>query len=390
MAFYLQRNMRKIAVPKIFVNGLNAKSGGGKSILTNFLTLLATKGSPYQFIVIVPNSYDYSIFSSSEIKIIPMPIFSATLCIPFVNSFYLPFLVRKLKVDLIFNLADIPIPTNIKQIFLFDWPYAVYPNSPAWKLGDLKSFLIRKLKLFFFKKYLIYVDTIIAQSESIKRRLEIYYNLKFIKVIQNAVSVDNISANNIHDFKLGSGLKLLCLSYYYSHKNIEIFLPLAQIIKAKGLNIKIITTIEAHHNKKALIFLQKLKSESLDKIIINIGSVPMSLVPSLYTQIDGLLLPTLLESFSGTYVEAMFHKKPIFTSNLDFATDVCSDAAFYFDPYDANQILDRILECINEPINKQIKIERGLEVLEKLPSWDQAFDKYIELFTMVLDIKNEP
>ena len=30
-------------------------------------------------------------------------------------------------------------------------------------------------------------------------------------------------------------------------------------------------------------------------------------------------MPTLLESFSGTYVESMYFEKPILTSDLDFA-----------------------------------------------------------------------
>jgi len=65
-------------------------------------------------------------------------------------------------------------------------------------------------------------------------------------------------------------------------------------------------------------------------------------VPSLYAQSDALLMPTLLESFSGTYVEAMFHKIVILTSKLDFAEDVCGESAFYFDPTSPEDILASI------------------------------------------------
>ena len=51
-----------------------------------------------------------------------------------------------------------------------------------------------------------------------------------------------------------------------------------------------------------------------------------------------MILPTLLESFSATYIEAMFHGKTILTSDLDFARDVCGEAAFYFDPLNPQSI----------------------------------------------------
>jgi hypothetical protein len=51
----------------------------------------------------------------------------------------------------------------------------------------------------------------------------------------------------------------------------------------------------------------------------------MSDVPKWYKATQALLLPTLLESFSGTYIEAMHFERPIFTSNLDFAKEVCEN-----------------------------------------------------------------
>ena len=105
----------------------------------------------------------------------------------------------------------------------------------------------------------------------------------------------------------------------------------------------------------------------------------MKSVPSLYRYCDGLLLPTLLESFSQTYVEAMYYKKPIFTSDLDFAHDACRDSAFYFDPHSAENIYNTISPAFSNPELISEKVRKGKERLSLFPDWHQACKMYLEL-----------
>jgi glycosyltransferase involved in cell wall biosynthesis len=110
----------------------------------------------------------------------------------------------------------------------------------------------------------------------------------------------------------------------------------------------------------------------------------MADVPSLYRQVDALLLPTLLESFSGTYVEAMFHGKPIFTSNYEFATDVCQGAALYFDPLDVLDIFQCIRLATDNPNLIVQKIVAGKDRLRSMLNWNQAFDAYMAIINGML------
>ena len=366
---------------KIFVNGLNAKAGGGKSILTNFLTLLSQRPTNDCYWFLVPDASVYQSFRQDHIYISDLPgLYRNNFFFPLVNRWVLPRLVRENACQLVFNLSDVPMPTSAKQVFLFDWSYAVFPESPAWQLLDFNSWLIRKAKLFYFKQYLNYVDVMIAQTHLMKVRLEKLYGLRNVEVCANAVSLENLKGGATHNFQLGDGLKLLYLSYYYPHKNIEIFLPLAEEIRARKKTIRIIITIAPEQHRKSKEFLHQVEARGLGDVICNIGPVAMKDVPSLYAQTDGLLMPTLLESFSGTYVEAMFHGKPIYTSALDFAKAVCGDAAYYFDPSNHHEILERILESQDDPEGKSLKIEAGKQILAGLPTWEQVFLKYLQLF----------
>lgn len=369
----------------VFINGISAKSGGGRSILTNLLKAAQEVDDGYWFTVAVPSLEGYEKLATEKIHLVPMGGHSHTILIPYTSVISIPRLISRLKPDLLFNLADIPVSTSIPQVFLFDWSYAAFPNSPAWKLSSPADRLVRRAKLAMFRRLLCHVDVLVAQNEVLADQLRRIYGFETIPVVNNAVSIDNLSAGHEVDFSLGDGYKLLCLSAYYSHKNIEIFIPLAQKIKASRLNIKIITTIDPAQNKAAETFLSKIKSNCLGDIIKNVGSVPMHYVPSLYRQTDALLLPTLLESFSGTYVEAMFHRKAILTSDLPFARGVCKDGAFYFDPLNADSIFDAILDASNNPGGREARQRIADHLLEGMPSWNEAYGLFTTIFTQALD-----
>lgn len=371
----------------ILINGLNSKTAGGKSILNNYLSILIKNSDKNNYFVLTPNCAEYIHFSNEWIKIIDINQYLKNVMLfPFVYLIILPRMLMRLKIDVVFNLADIPIATKIKQIFLFDWAYAVYPESIVWKLMDKKGLVNRRVKLFLFKKNLKYIDTIIAQSKVMKERLESIYGLRGVKIIPNAVSSENLSKGDFFDFKLPIGTKLLYLTHYYSHKNLEIFIPIAKEILKYNLPYKLIITIDRSQHKSAEKFLINIKRDNLESVIHNIGPIKMSLVPSLYQQCDGLLMPTLLESFSGTFVEAMFHNLPILTSNFDFAIDICGEAAYYFDPLDKNSIIGAINLAFQNQELKEKKIVIGKEKLNELLTWEQVFKK-IQIIINDLNVK---
>lgn len=366
---------------RIFINGVNSKAGGGKSILNNYLALLMQNDLDYYYYVLTPKKEDYLKYSCNTIEIIDIQDFyKKNLLFPILIKFVLPKLIKDLKIDVIFNLGDVVIPSLAKQVYLFDWPYAVYPESIIWNRMDIQSYVTRKIKLLFFKSYLRHSSIIIAQSDTMRDRLKAIYDLKSIAVIPNAVSLDNMTGGESINFNLPADrLKLLYLTYYYPHKNIEILLPLAKRIKELNLPYCIVITIEANQHRKAKQFLDKVSTEGLYDIIINIGPVSMPNVPSLYAQCDALLMPTLLESFSGTYVEAMYHGKPILTSRYDFASDVCGESAFYFDPLNSESILTAIQLMVKDENLRNQRIDEGKSQLKRLLTWPQAFKKYNEL-----------
>ncbi len=362
----------------ILINGLSAHSGGGPLFLTNYLTTLNKRNHHNKYYVLPPKNFDFQKFESDNIAIVKInKIFNKTAMIPITYQYYLPKLIKSLEIDVIFNLADVPIPTkNIKQVFMFDWPYAVYPESHVWKIMDLKSFILRKIKLFFFKSFLPSISHWVVQTNAIKNRLKSMYNAQNITVIPNAVTLEHTQKTTFYDFQLPKGTLLLCLSRYYPLKNLEIFIPLAEEIKKRGLNYKIIITIDESQHRKVKSFLSLIKDCGLDDIIINIGPVEVKNAPSLYEQCDGLLMPSLIETYCNPYVESMYHKRLILTSDMDFSREVCGDAAIYFNPLNHLSILEAIEKVYSNDILKEEKIRQGSMKIEKLHSWNELVKMY--------------
>ena len=64
---------------------------------------------------------------------------------------------------------------------------------------------------------------------------------------------------------------------------------------------------------------------------------------------------------------------PILTSNLDFARQICGDAALYFDPWNAISMKDAILDFYNNPEIAARMVEKGAQrILGTYQTWDSV------------------
>ncbi len=370
----------------ILINGLKAKAGGGKSIFENYLELLRNNQDGNVYFVLTPNKLKYENIKDDHLLIVEIPgIFKGNLLFPLLYGIIFPRLLQKLRIDIIFNLGDIIIPTIIPQVFLFQWAYAVYPETVVWERMNLISYLTRWTKVRLIKKNIHLPRVVIAQTENIKQRLKNLYNLENVVIVPNAVSLENIKVDSRRDFNLPQNkIKLVYVANWAEHKNIEILVPLALEISRKKLPYCVVVTIDPGKKIEAKTFLKKVRQFDLGNIIINVGRVPMQDIGALYSQCDALLMPTLLESYGLPYIEALYHSKTILTSDMDFAHDVCGEAAFYFDPEDHEDILRKIIEAAGNKSLREEKIKIGRDRIADLLTWEQVFERYQTLLKETL------
>ena len=359
----------------VLVNGISARTGGGKEIFDSFLSELLHDPDPGQkFVVVSSGSHRAGQRTTEHVAFLDVPApLRRRSALALYYLAYLPLLVRRHDVQLILNFADLVIPTRSRQIYFFDWSYLVYPDSPVWRRMGSVEYVARRAKLHMIRCLLGYPTLTLAQSELMGERLKELPGMKRVEVVPSAISPSRFATGVDHDFHLPtSRVKLLCLANYAPHKNIELVLPVARRMKAAGRSVTIVTTLAGRTGGERRL-LRAVELEGLHDFVINVGAVDPSRVSALYRQCDALFFPTLLESFGLPFYEAMYLERTIITSDLDFARDACGDAAFYFDPFNPSSALEAILEAFEDDHRRADKIRRGKERVLSKPEWPQVY-----------------
>lgn len=268
---------------------------------------------------------------------------------------------------------------HVKHICGFADGWCYYPKTIAYSklrfIDRIKRKLLSAYKLHHLKKE---VDFLFIETDDARKRLTeiLDYDTNKIVTINNTYSnIYNKSltddANIIGDREIGE-VRFLLLSANYPHKNISILNEMIPLLKDKIQSFKFILTIPKDE-------IDRLISPEISNWIINIGPVDVNDCLKLYNECDFLFLPTLLETFTSTYPEAMKMGKLILTSKLPFAKDICGDAAIYFDPLDPMEIVDEIVKIINKPAKIKAIIEEGFDRVQIFPTAKERAESLLQL-----------
>ena len=162
------------------------------------------------------------------------------------------------------------------------------------------------------------------------------------------------------------------LTGYCTHKNLEIIPKVFERYRKELEGVAVVLTISPEQSPQARKLLATIQARGLGANIVTVGPLPQEDLAAYYTHTDALFLPTLLELFSGTYIEAMTYGRPVLTSNRDFSRAVCGNAAEYFDPVDPQSICRSILKLKNDPQLRRALVEAGEAMVRtRAYSWDE-------------------
>ncbi len=300
------------------------------------------------------------------------------------------------------RLLDIEAATKPDLVFTFSGPaYARFRNfhlvgcSTGWithstwtayrSLGSLRAYVLYAIrfvyKWFWFRRANAWVVQTETARRGLARRLRL--PLDRITVILNTCGERYLQHQGAQPFPQPTTerpLRILCFSAAHKHKNLEILPALAKELAQRRPNLpfRIVVTLPPSHwiTKQVMARAEQL---GVTHLIENRGPIPVAQGPELYRSCDICLLPTLLETFSANYPEAMAIGLPIVTTDLDFAHDVCDDAALYYRPRDAGGAADAIERLLDDRQLWERLIARGKEVLERYPTPHERYEQYIRL-----------
>jgi len=166
---------------------------------------------------------------------------------------------------------------------------------------------------------------------------------------------------------------LLYVGNVKPHKNlIKLIEAYKQLHRQKKINIPLRIVGEAKKFITGLPELKKDISESSWSQWINFtGWVDDNELRNQYENAAALVLPSLYEGFGLPPLEAMACGCPCLVSKVASLPEICGDAVIYCDPYDVNDIADKIYTIIE---NRQLQaklVSKGYERI-KLFNWEKT------------------
>lgn len=292
---------------------------------------------------------------------------------------------KSLNIDLILNFGDIPARAPIKQLFYFDWPYAVYNNLSLWLRFKPKEIISKLAKRLYLLLTINRCNSFIVQTNTMKNRLRSINKKINIYVVD--VGFDEIEAKNYqsNEVIINETPTLIYPTAMYPHKNMHILIDVAKILKLQNFKVKFELTIDSLSGNTEANFCKKILKAGLKDYFVFLGRLDRSALLEKIKNSTAIIMPTLIETYGLPYLEAQYLRKPMFTSKRDFSEDVCGNSAFYFDPLNP----DDIAKVINNNINNKHKLlDKLLEsdkLLNERITWQKSTDNVNNIINLMLN-----
>lgn len=292
---------------------------------------------------------------------------------------YLSWLEKSIRPDCVFTVFGPSYWRPVsKHVEGFARGYWIYPESSFFKtMAPLQKifYRIRKnIKLFFFKRE---ADAYVVETEDANKRLRRLFGTDQVYTVSNTCGAQYFHAQSFAaklPEKQPGEFRLVTLSAYYPHKNLEIIPKTLDALKGKPGSEKIRFALTLQPEDYRRIIPVRYRDR-----VYNAGPVPAAEGPSLYKECDAMFLPTMLECFSASYPEAMAMGLPILTSDLDFAHSICGDAALYFDTLAPRDAGGKIMDLLNDRALYGDLVGKGKQRLSTFNTAKERAERYLEL-----------
>jgi glycosyltransferase involved in cell wall biosynthesis len=265
-------------------------------------------------------------------------------------------------------------------------PYVIYGSFPIIKYGRSFSEAIMVVFQTFYKLFKsrdsdYWVFQTFDSLDSFCRRTFVKKSKCF--VVYNSIGDNFLNINHhIIASKNNSSLTIFCPAANYPHKALNTIPYISWRLKQALGNIpfKFVLTIPIDSSQWSSIYSL---SSSLG-VLENVGTMgPFnhSEVYEVHKNVDIVYIPSLLEVFSSSYLEAIALGLPLVVSDFSFSRQICGDYAYYVNPFDYNQIVNILLGIYKKDfIIENEKLKHKESILTMFGSQKNRYESLVHLF----------
>lgn len=115
-----------------------------------------------------------------------------------------------------------------------------------------------------------------------------------------------------------------------------------------------------------------------------ITGVPEEDLIAIYNMASVFVFPSFYEGFGIPVLEGMACGVPVVTSNVSSMPEVGGDAAIYFNPYDEDDMAEKIKMVLDDKQLREEMISKGLEKVKEY-SWEKCAKETLKVYEEVLE-----
>ena len=348
---------------KVLIDCVPLAVGGGVQVAVGLLVQLQGE-TDMEWAAIVPNAMRPSLPS----KLADDPRITYVNRRSQLDRFRLSRKLRKMErafnPDLVFTVFGPPFfrPQAI-HIVGFALPHVIYDRDDDMPRKTLVDHIVLTLRRRLFR----HADRIVVETETARLRLAERANISIdrISVIPNGPN-PLLRAVPESDAPTHSPFVIFIPSAYYWHKNLEIVPAVAEAMLRRAPDLEFVFRFTLPSESPAWSrILADAEKRGVGDRVTTMGSVKLSDLSSAYHQASATFLPTRREISTAVYPESFLFRRPLVTSDMDFARDLCGSAALYVSPCDADAIAAALIDLATLPRLRAKLVEEGTRQLAR-------------------------
>ncbi len=318
-----------------------------------------------------------------EIFIVPFSNESHFLGDPW-EFFFLPGALRKNRVNLFHGPAFMAPPfqkefhsvATIHDLVAFHHPQTI-PLKYAYYMRFLIRLMIKK------------ASGILTDTEFIRNEIIHAFHIDESRIFAVPIAVADLfrpvtDAEKIRQVKRRYGIKK---RYFLHVGNIEPRKNLSNLFKACRLvweklrkDFQLVVV-----GKKGWLYgdiFATLRESGIASDVVFTGYVKEKDIPVLYSGAEFFVFPSVYEGFGLPVLEAMRCGAPVMTSHVSSMPEVAGDAALYVNPYNIEDIAEKILAlAYNKTLRERLR-EKGFIQASKF-SWKETARKTLQVYETI-------
>ena len=284
-------------------------------------------------------------------------------------------LEAKIQPDVVYSItAPSYFTFKTREVMRFTNPWVTHPNKYSW---STMSFL-PKLKQWLYclnqKRLMKAAYAFVTQTETTKKGIMRITGKPTEKVcVVNNVLPGVFKTMDNTPIVEDDWINVACVGAPVPHKNMDIIPDVIDELAKIGIkNVRFHTTIPVDNPMMAKVVDRCAELGYKDRLI-NHGRVSQKELGEMYRRCQFCFLPTLLEVFSASTVEAMYFQLPVVATHFDFNTEVMGDSCLYYAPQNAADAARQFAKLINDPQLCQELKQRMQQRLLQYSDYDAHF-----------------